>query len=246
MTNREELLRFLNDFAGYLTGYTSQDPAIHHNYFDANRRYNGGDWSQTGLTMIGMQRMQNIQTLLLDVIDNNVAGDFIETGVWRGGACIFAATILKMLEITDRRVWVCDSFSGLPKPDPKYSQDAGDIHHTIPELAISLESVRANFEKFDLLSDQVHFVPGWFCDTLPGLKNETFSILRLDGDMYSSTTDALENLYPRLSPGGYVIIDDWGLPPCRQAVNDYRDQHNITDTIVLIEEVGSSCYWQKT
>ena len=246
MNTREEISIFLKDVAEYLTGIKHQDPAVHWNNFDATRRYNGVDWPQNSLSMIGMQRMLNIQKLLFDVIDNNVPGDFIETGVWRGGACIFAATILKLLKITDRNVWVADSFKGLPKPDPKYKQDDGDMFWKEDMLRISLDEVKKNFDTFQLLTEQVKFLEGWFSETLPTLHNETFSIIRLDGDMYGSTIDALNNLYPRLSVGGYVIIDDWTLQGARSAVNDYRTQHTINDEIILIEQEGYSCYWQKS
>lgn len=246
MNNREELSSFLKEFAEYLTGFSEKDPATYFNNFDAERRYNGCDWPKNGLTMIGIQRLQNLQKLLLDVVDNNVPGDFIETGVWRGGACIFAATIFNLLKVNDRQVWVCDSFEGLPKPDPRFRADDNDIHHTYSELRVSLEEVKDNFAKFNLLNDNIRFIKGWFSDTLPNLQNEQFAVIRLDGDMYSSTIDALNNLYPALSPGGYVIIDDWGLVGAKQAVNDYRAEHNINDTIILIEKQGYSCYWQKT
>jgi O-methyltransferase len=120
---------------------------------------------------------------------------------------------------------VADSFEGLPKPNAeKYPKDAEDDHHTLSNhLAISLESVQENFKKFNLLNDQVKFLKGFFSETLPTSPIEKLSILRLDGDMYESTMDGLVNLYPKLSVGGYILIDDWGLQPCKDAINDYPD-----------------------
>ncbi len=121
--------------------------------------------------------------------------------------------------------------------------DRGDTHHTAPFLSVSLEQVQENFAGYDLLTDQVKFVKGWFSDTLPTLAVEKLAILRLDGDMYESTIVALENLYPKLSVGGYVIVDDYGLPNCRRALADYREYHGIDSEYITID--NSSVYWEK-
>src|SRR6185503_17612375 len=171
------------------------------------------------------------------VINNKVEGDLIETGVWRGGTVIFMRAILKACEVTDRVVWAADSFEGLPKPNPdKYAVDKEDKFHTYDELRVSLDMVKENFRKYDLLDDQVRFLKGWFKDTLPVAPIKKLAVLRLDGDMYESTMDALVHLYPKLSVGGYAIIDDWGaVEGCRLAVLDYRKQKNITEEIITID-----------
>jgi len=169
----------------------------------------------------------------------------METGVWRGGAAILMRGVLQAHAISNRRVWLADSFEGLPAPNPaKYPHDAHDRLHTIPYLAVSLERVRANFESYGLLDDQVRFLKGWFRDTLPTAPVERLAVLRLDGDMYESTMDALTYLYPKLSTGGYLIVDDYGaVPACRQAVHDYRAAHDITEEIKAIDWGG--VYWQR-
>ena len=85
---------------------------------------------------------------------------------------------------------------------------------------------------------------GWFRDSLPAVADRTWSLVRLDGDLYESTWDCLVNLYPRLSPGGFLIIDDWVLPPCRAAVNDYRARFGVDDEIVDID--WASAYWRRS
>ena len=86
-----------------------------------------------------------------------------------------------------------------------------------------LEHVKENFQRYGLLDEQVRFVKGWFRDTLPHVPIERLAVLRLDGDLYESTIQALDGLYHKLSPGGFVIVDDYGnVPACRQAVNDFR------------------------
>jgi O-methyltransferase len=207
-------------------------------------RTGGLDWPLYAETMIGMKRMDNLEYCVRDVIKNKVEGDFIETGVWRGGAVILIRAILKELNITDRIVWVADSFEGLPKPDSdKYPADLNDGHHTVKELSISLDEVKENFKKYNLLDDRVKFLKGWFKDTLLSAPINKLAILRLDGDMYESTMDGLK-LYPKLSKGGYIIVDDWGaVPACKQAIEDYRAQNNITEKIMDID--GKGIYWQK-
>lgn len=194
---------------------------------------------EKALTMIGYDRMTNIETLITYIVKNNIEGDVIETGVWKGGACVF---MKKLLQGTDRKVFVADSFEGLPKPDEKYPHDNGDYHHTLDFLSVNLETVKQNFLKHTTL-DNVVFIKGWFKDTLHLLKNR-FSIIRLDGDMYESTWDALISLYPLLTEGGYCIIDDYGgVANCPLAVDEYRSVHNIKEPIVEID--GCGVYWQK-
>ena len=209
-------------------------------------RENGQDWPLIAHTMIGMKRLDNLQYCVERVIAEGVPGDLIETGVWRGGAAIFMRAILKAHEVTNRRVFVADSFEGLPAPNPRqFPQDADDSHHENAYLAVPLEEVKMNFKRYELLDEQVIFIKGWFRDTLPEIPTDLFAVLRLDGDMYESTWDALTNLFPKLSVGGYVIIDDYKVVPgCRAAVEDFRHKHNIVDEIHEIDWAG--VYWRRT
>lgn len=215
------------------------------NGFDAAKREDGSDWPPFAHTMTGLKRLRCLQQILEDVIENKIEGDFVETGVWRGGSSIFARACFAAYN-ESRKVWVCDSFEGLPAPDPeKYPADKGDDLHKIPFLAVSQEQVTANFARHGLLDDQVKFLKGWFKDTLPDAPIETVAVARLDGDMYESTMDALNALYPKISVGGYVIIDDFGaLESCKQAVHDFRTEHGITDEIHRVDWTGA--YWKKS
>ena len=194
-----------------------------------------------GASMIGRARMDNLQHCLETVLADDVPGDFMECGVWRGGACAFAKAVLTA-HGSDRTVWVADSFQGLPPPERP--EDDIDLQTRIyPMLAISQPQVQALFERLDLMDDRVRFLPGWFSDTLPTAPVDTLSVLRLDGDYYESTIVALQSLYPKVSPGGFVIIDDYGeLEPARRATHDYRAEHGITAEIVDIDGVG--VYWR--
>ncbi len=213
--------------------------------YDPADREEGRDWPARAETMIGLKRMSNLQDCIETVLRDGVPGDLIETGVWRGGAVIFMRAVLKAHGVTDRIVWVADSFQGLPEPDPsRYPADAGDIHSTYGALQVGVDSVKHNFRRYGLLDDQVRFLVGWFADTLPGAPIGSLSVLRLDGDMYSSTMQAIEALYPKLSPGGFCIVDDYHLDGCRRAVDDYRSAHGITDEIVPIDWGG--VFWRKS
>jgi O-methyltransferase len=214
--------------------------------FDPAKRVDGRDWPKDGESMIGLRALDNIQQCAVDVINSNVPGDFIETGVWRGGACIFMRGIVAAYQ-SNRTVWVADSFRGLPKPDTaKYPADKDDGHWAFSgELAISLEQVQSNFRRYGLLDDQVKFLRGWFKDTLPSAPIKQLALMRLDGDLYESTMDSLTALYPKLSVGGYVIIDDYNaLAPCKEAVDTYRERNGITDPILEVD--WSRVYWKRT
>ncbi len=212
--------------------------------FDENARNIGSAWPLVAHTMIGLKRLDNLQYCVEKAIKNNVPGDLIETGVWRGGATIFMRAILKAHGVTDRKVYVADSFEGLPKPsEEKYPHDRGDKHHTRQELVVSLEQVKQHFQKYGLLDGQVCFLKGWFKDTLPHAPTEQLAVARLDGDMYESTMDALNNLYHKISVGGFLIVDDYALKGCKAAIDDFRKDHAIKEEIIPIDQTG--VYWQK-
>ena len=110
-------------------------------------------------------------------------------------------------------------------------------------LGVPLEEVKRTFERYGLLDEQVQFLVGWFAKTLPQAPIDELALIRLDGDMYGSTMDALSALHPRLSFGGYVIVDDYWLPGCRAAVDDYRREHGITDKIRPVDR--AIAYWRR-
>lgn len=222
--------------------YTVQNPIA----ADPALKYKGSVWPSRAHTMIGLPRLQNIRECVEQVIADGIPGDLIETGVWRGGATIFMRGILKAYGITDRTVWVADSFEGLPAPDTeKYPLDASSQLHKFQDLAVSLEQVRENFKRYGLLDDQVCFLKGWFRDTLPVAPIGKLALMRLDGDLYESTMDALVNLYPKLSAGGFVIIDDFNVvTTSNDAAHEYRQAHGIASPITEIP--GGGAYWRKT
>jgi O-methyltransferase len=215
---------------------------------DAQARHEGRDFPQTAETMAGHLRLDNVRDCIASVLDDGVPGDLIETGVWRGGTAIYMRAVLAAYGAEDRAIWVADSFEGLPAPtadahpaDREYDLDG------FSGLAVSLDQVKANFAKYDLLDDNVRFLAGWFKDTLATAPIEKLAVVRLDGDLYESTIDAITALYPKLSIGGYLIVDDYNAPlfadACGQAIRDYRAQHDITEPLQTIDWTG--VYWRR-
>lgn len=203
-------------------------------------------WPSRAHSMIGEKRLRNVRELVERTLNENVPGDYIETGVWRGGACIMMRGVLEAYGVRDRCVICADSFEGLPKPDAEnFPADRRDRLFAFEELAVPVEAVRKNFAAYDLLDEQVVFLKGFFKDTLPNLGQRRFALIRLDGDMYESTMEALVNLYDRLSDNGFVIIDDYGgLRNCRKAVHDFLDRRNLKPQIKTIDDSG--VWWQKS
>jgi O-methyltransferase len=233
------------DSVGRLVGRFGFEVAYKRPY-DPELRAIGRDWPARADSMIGLARMDNIQHCIETVLRDNVPGDLIETGVWRGGATIFMRGVLKAYGVETRTVWAADSFEGLPPPDPaRYPADAGDRFFEQSGLAVGVDLVRHNFERYGLLDDQVKFLVGWFKDTLPTAPIGQLAVIRLDGDLYESTWQAIEALYPKLSPGGFCIVDDYGtlVDQCQRAIHDYRDAHGINEEIIDVD--GWGAYWRK-
>jgi Macrocin-O-methyltransferase (TylF) len=230
-----------------LIGRLNEDPPLPASKVDgykADYRENGWDWPSKAPSMIGAKRMNNVRSQCERVLEADVPGDFMETGVWRGGACIMMRAVLQAYQVADRRVIAADSFAGLPPPSDGVAADAGADFHTYKDFAVPLAEVKATFARYGLLDDQVLFLEGLFKDTLPSAPVEKLALLRLDGDMYESTMDGLVNLYHKLSSGGTLIVDDYFLFEAhRKAVDEFRAAQGIADPIIQIDHFGG--YWIK-
>lgn len=213
----------------------------------AQDREGGKDWPLYASTMVGWKRLTQWEQAILHCLDAEVPGDFVETGVWRGGVLILAAAILEEHQETKRLIWGFDSFDGLPPPDP--SNYPGDATVTdlsrFKELKVSRKEVLSNFEAWGVPVNQVRLVKGLFKDTLHKAEVEQIAVLRLDGDYYESTIQSLEALEPRVAENGVIIIDDFhDFPECRKAVEDYRARNGITFPMHEIDGMG--VFWYKS
>lgn len=202
------------------------------------------NFTELAHTMIGTKRLDNIQYCIETVLDDKIPGDFIETGIWRGGACIFACGLLAAYGVTDRIIWAADSFEGVPKPTLPEDANFDLSADVLPVLAVGYEQVKELFNRYGLLDEKVKFLKGWFKDTLQGAPIEKLSVLRLDGDLYESTMDALNPLYNKVQKGGFIIVDDYlDCPPCKRAVDEFREKYAINDPLITIDK--QSVYWRK-
>lgn len=224
-----------------------------------------GDF-ENSYTMVGWARLCNVHESLDYIRENNIDGDLMETGVWKGGVCIFMAEYVRLYKM-NKKIYVADSFEGLPRPNtPEYSMIDKDVElynefngsfirnsnmgsldsNGEPQIfGVSLENVKYNFKSFNLLNDNIIFLKGWFKDTMVNNKDiSKLSLLRLDGDLYSSTMDVLNNMYNNVTTNGVVIIDDYGLDRCKEAVVEFREKNNISDNIIGIDTCG--VYWHKS
>jgi Macrocin-O-methyltransferase (TylF) len=213
--------------------------------YDPHLREYGWDWPSQAHTMIGRKRLRNVRDLVESVIGNDIAGDLIETGVWRGGACIMMRATLNAYQVADRKIWVADSFEGLPAPNLEaFPADEGSDFHKYEELSVSVDDVKDNFKAYGLLDESVCFLEGWFKDTLPNAPIDQLALIRLDGDLYESTIQPLDALYRKLSGGGYVIVDDYHVVKgCKEAIHDFFSKEGINPELKEIDGVG--VYWQK-
>jgi O-methyltransferase len=191
------------------------------------------------MTLLSKGQLDLIEWAVTDLEARQVPGDYIEAGIWRGGAVILMRALLDADGIAGRAVLAADSFEGIPK-NTKFRHDPVDLWED--RWAASLDEVKANVARFDLLDERIQFVEGYFEDSLGALADRQFALIRLDSDSYDSVMTSLDHLYPGLSSGGIIIIDDWHLPGCRMAVDAYRAKHGIIEP--MLSKAGNG-YWIK-
>jgi hypothetical protein len=172
------------------------------------------------------------------VVARGVPGAIVECGVWRGGSMMAAALTLLRLGVTDRELYLYDTFAGMPPPSEADTTRSGvraadllaqeDEDSHIWAIA-SFADVRAAVLSVGYPEQRIHFVEGLVEDTLPAAAPEEIALLRLDTDWYESTKHELEQLYPRLAPGGVLILDDYGhWQGSRRAVDEYLAENRIS------------------
>jgi O-methyltransferase len=206
-----------------------------HTYRRARRLHQ--ELFEGGWTMLGPRRGRMLHRLAGEVDRVGVPGALVDCGVWNGGS-----TILMASGAPEREVWAFDSFAGLPEPrqlDGRESEGLGG------ELVGSEQKLREGFERFADRA-RLHVRAGWFDDTLSSSAQEigSVAILHCDGDWFESVLVTLEVMYPLVSPGGFVVIDDYGtFPGARRATEEYRLRVGETAPLRRIDRTGR--YWRK-
>ena len=202
----------------------------------------------------GYRRLTTIEHLLEAIISRRVPGDLVEAGVFKGGVGILMQAILRKHKLDQiRRVWNFDSFNGYPHVNvSRYPQDEEWKDVWFEEkfwdqgfINTSLKQVKDNFATHGMLNGNVHFVQGWFAHTLPRAEVNRIAFLHIDADLYSSITQALEYLYPKLSPGGVVLLDDFKFPASYLAIAGFRQRYGIKTKWRFAETLDPIMYWFK-
>jgi hypothetical protein len=197
-------------------------------------------------TMVGYERLLNAYDLVCRAEEKRLAGAIVECGVFKGGS----AAMMTMAASPERKVWLFDSFEGLPEPTAEdgamaveYAGDrASGALEPIGQCVGPLDVVKELFfEKLGVAPSRIEIRQGWFQETLPTARHEvgTFAVLRLDGDWYDSTNVCLDNLYDLVISGGFVIIDDYGYwEGCRRAVDEFLAARGLHVTLNVVDDSG--------
>jgi hypothetical protein len=207
-----------------------------------------------GQTMTSIERMYALYTATRHVIGNRVPGDFVECGVWRGGSMMLIACTLLRLGSTDRRLWLYDTFDGMPPPSAEDVQEmSGRSANAIlaeheksgddPFWGVAPRPlVEENLRRTGYPMDRIRFIEGDVQATIPAYAPEQLALLRLDTDWYASTRHELRHLYPRIATGGVLIIDDYGYwRGARKATDEYLQSLPAPPLLHRIDYTGRMC-----
>jgi Macrocin-O-methyltransferase (TylF) len=200
-------------------------------------------------TMTSWERLYALYRSVQYVVENRIPGDIVECGVWRGGSMKLSAHVLLALGVTDRTLFLYDTFEGMTEPDPEVDVDASGNKAANDWLEVQRRGVKWSYapieEVRDVIAgsgypmDKVVFVKGPVEDTIPATVPDRISLLRLDTDWYSSTKHEMEHLYPKLSPQGILILDDYGhYQGARRGVDEYLSK---LDKKPLLQRIDYSC-----
>lgn len=198
-------------------------------------------------TLAGYPRLTNVYDVVLDIEKRNIDGAFVETGTWKGGCAAIMGAVAH--RYGDRRTtWYLDSFEGMPDPTPEDGEGTEEITGDVLKASVS-DVEELIFGKLKLPREKNIIVKGWFEDTIPTHKDKVggIAVLRVDADFYEPIKYVLDELYPQIVKGGYIIFDDYPRwPGCRQAVHEYLDSHNLKPEFLWVGNSGGRVlYWKK-
>jgi O-methyltransferase len=201
-------------------------------------------------TMTSSERIYSLINAVKYVVNNQIEGDIVECGVWRGGSMLAVAKTLVQNQDTSRHLYLFDTFEGMTNPTDKDKDFAGASASKLlqqnkkeDETSIwcyaTLESVKQILHSSGYENDKIHFIQGKVEETIPQSAPDKISLLRLDTDWYESTRHELIHLFPKLSVGGVIIIDDYGYwEGARLATDEYIRENNIKLLLNRIDETG--------
>jgi O-methyltransferase len=201
-------------------------------------------------TMTSPERLYSLYQSVKYVINNNIKGDFVECGVWKGGSSMMIAKVLQSLDVTDRTIWMYDTYEGMTEPTKEDRDYTGEdatrlLNHADKSDSNSvwcysaLEEVQSNMQKSGYPLQMIRYVKGKVEDTIPGQIPVAIALLRLDTDWYASTYHEMTHLYPLLQTKGILIIDDFGhWEGAKKAILQYFNENNLHPLVNRIDETG--------
>lgn len=191
-------------------------------------------------TMVSRRRLENLRALAAQAVAEGVPGDFMECGTWKGGS---GALLAQQGEQADppRTMWFCDSYQGLPQAG---QADGWFAQLWTGRVQATPDDVRAALASLGVSEDHVRILRGWFNETLPTCDAGALALLHIDCDWYDSVMCCLDCLWERVSPGGFVVFDDYGYwPGCRAAADEFLGARGLRDKLVRVDATG--CYLRK-
>ena len=203
-------------------------------------------------TATSIERVYALKSAITYIIKNKIKGDFVECGVWKGGSCMLMAKTLVNEGEKERKIWMYDTFDGMTEPtdddcEIETNVSGSDLLKNTPKNTdkfnmwayAPLEMVKKNMKKTMFPEECIHFIEGKVENTLSKIKPQNIALLRLDTDWYESTKCELEQLYPLLSIGGVLIVDDYGhFSGAKKAVDEYFSKTNVKPLMNRIDYSG--------
>lgn len=199
------------------------------------------------LTLIEAPFFKNIQPVVKKICESGVEGDVVMVGVFKGGSALYLKALFEEYGCY-KNWWLFDSFKGFNEESIKHEQDIKSLNLFTTQVKVQYPTAESVYDLFKgySLDNNLRVVEGFVEDTLPGIELAKLSFLHIDVDFYEPTFYCLENLYPRLTPNGWVIIDDYNVDifNCKEAVADYRKKSVLQEPIVHLG--GYPAGWEKS
>ena len=207
----------------------------------------GIGWPAKAETMRGSRQLEFLESAVQRILSENVPGDLFEAGCWRGGAVIFMLGVLRALRQTGRKVWAADSFAGYPAPT-RHSYEADRFLWSQRDyFSVSRAEFEQNVARYDLISDDLRILEGFFDQSIPKAPIWRLAMIRIDIEGYEGVRAALDVLYPKLSPGGFVVVDELEVAGCNHAIDEFFARTGRKEEILPIpQKKPKGAYWRKS